>query len=112
MPGSFVSHLLLPALVALAGALAPLLVLHHALGHAMRARGAPRWRVGDTALVSPLLILGLFAGFALLAHGLGRAASDAATERAGGAHLAGCLAAAAGAFVMAGFGVRAVGKLY
>lgn len=112
MPGSFVAHLLVPGLVAAAGTLAPLLVLHRALVHAMRARGAPRWRLADTALVSPLLLLGLFAGFALLAHGLGRAASDLATGRAGEAHLAGCLLGAAGSFVVAGFGARAVGKLY
>jgi hypothetical protein len=107
-----VPFLVLPALVAAAGALAPLLVLHLALAHAMRARGAPRWRLGDTALVSPLLLLGLTAGFGLLAHGLGRAAWDAAAGHAGGAHLAACLAGAAGAFVVAGFGARAVGKLY
>lgn len=112
MPGPLVSRLLLPALVAAAGTLAPLLVLHLALGHAMRARGAPRWRVTDTALVSPLLLAGLFTGFALLAHALGRAASDAVAGRAGGAHMALCLLAAAGAFVVAGFGARAVGKLY
>ena len=103
---------MLPALVALAGALAPLLVLHLALAYAMRARGAPRWRLRDTALVSPLLLVGLTAGFGLLAHGLGRAAWDAAVGHAGGAHLAGCLAGAAGAFVVAGFGARAVGKLF
>ena len=103
--------LALPALVALAGVLAPLLVLHLALAHAMRARGAPRWRLRDTALVSPLLLLGLATGFGLLAHGLARAAADAAAGRAGAGHLALCLAGAAGAFVVAGFGARGVGKL-
>lgn len=116
MPAPSPSHpvpfVVLPALVALAGALAPLLVLHLALSHAMRARGAPRWRLRDSALVSPLLLLGLTAGFGLLAHALGRAAWDAAAGRAGGAHLAACLLGAASAFVVAGFGARAVGKLY
>lgn len=102
----------LPAAIAAAGAAAPVLVLHVALAHAMRARGHGRWRVRDTALVSPLLAGGLFVGFGMLAHGLARAASDAVTGRAGGVHLALCVAAAAAAFVVAGFGARAVGKLY
>jgi hypothetical protein len=109
---ALVSHWLLPALLALSGAAAPLLVLHLALGHAMRARGYARWRLRDTALVSPLLEGGLLVGFGALAHGLARAASDAATGHAGGAHLAGCVVVAGAAFVVAGFGARAVGKLY
>lgn len=112
MTGAFVSHWLLPALLALAGAAAPVLVLHLALGHAMRARGHARWHLSDTVLVSPLLVGGLLAGFGVLAHGLARAASDAAAGHPGTAHLAACLAAAAVAFVVAGFGARAVGKLY
>jgi uncharacterized protein involved in response to NO len=112
MAGIWVSHVALPATIAVAGALAPLLVLHVALAHTMRARGHPRWRVRDTALVSPLLAGGLFVAFGALAHGLGRAASDLAAGRAGAVHLLGCLAVAAAAFVVAGFGARAVGKLY
>ncbi len=113
MPAPWVSHLALPAAVALAGAVAPVLVLHVALGHAMRARGYARWRLRDTALVSPLLFGGLFVAFAALAHGLTRAAADAARGASGGGgHLAGCVLVAAGAFVVAGFGARAVGKLY
>lgn len=116
MTGAWVFHLGaqwgLPALLALAGAAAPLLVLHLALGHAMRARGYAHWRLGDTALVSPLLGGGLLVGFGALAHGLARAAADAAMGRVSGAHLAGCVVVAAVAFVVAGFGARAVGKLY
>ncbi len=112
MTDPLVSHAALPAAIAAAGAAAPVLVLHVALAHAMRARGHRRWRVRDTALVSPLLIGGLFVAFGALAHGLARSASDAAAGRAGGAHLAACLAVAAAAFVVAGFGARAVGKLY
>ena len=103
----------LSALVALAGAVAPAAVLHVALAHAMRARGLPRWRVVDTLLVSPLLFLALLTAFGALAHAVVRAAAEAA---AGGAvhqgHLAGALAVATVAFVVAGFGARAVGKLY
>lgn len=112
MPDRWVSTVLLTAAVAAAGAAAPVLVLHVAVGHAMRARGHARWRVRDTMLVSPLLLAGLFVGFAALAHGLARLASDATAGHHGGAHLAGSLLAAAVAFVVAGFGVRAVGKLY
>lgn len=103
--GDLVADLALPALVALAGAAAPAAVLHLALAHAMRARGLPRWRVADTLLVSPLLFLSLFAAFAALAHA-------ASAARGGGGELAASLAVAAGAFVAAGFGARAVGKLY
>ena len=103
---------LLPVLVALAGALAPGAVLHVALAHAMRARGLARWRLSDTLLVSPLLALGLFTAFGALAHAMSRAAVDAVTGRTGHAHLVGMLAIAAGAFVVAGFGARAIGKLY
>ncbi len=98
--------------VAVAGAAAPAAVLHLVLAHAMRARGLPRWRVADTLLVSPLLFLALLTGFAALAHAVARVAADAATGRATHADLFGSLAVAAGAFVVAGFGARAVGKLY
>ena len=112
MTAPWVSHVALPALVAAAGAAAPVLVLHVALAHAMRSRGHARWRVRDTALVSPLLVGGLLVAFGALAHGLARAASDAAAGGPGAAHLAACVAVAGAAFVVAGFGARAVGKLY
>ncbi len=113
-PAVPVAGLALTLLLAVAGTAAPALVLHLALGHAMRGRGLARWRLADTLLVSPLLFLGLFAGFGALAHGLGRAAAETAPGGggAGGAYLAQPLALAAGAFVVAGFGARAVGKLY
>lgn len=98
----------------LAEVLVALGVLHGAVGRAMRARGDARWRLRDTALVSPLLWLGLALCFASLNHGMLRYALDA--ERAGGhaglAHLAGTVAAAAAGLVIAWFGGRAVGKLY
>lgn len=103
---------LILVLVAVAGAAVPAGVLHLALAHAMRARGVPRWRVADTLLVSPLLFLALFAGFGALADAVARTAVAAATGRAAGVHVAGALAVAAGAFVVAAFGARAVGKLY
>lgn len=111
---AWLSHVALPGAIALAGAAAPVLVLHVALGHAMRARGHPRWRVRDTTLVSPLLAGGMFVGFGALASAAVRAASDApSTTGAGGsAGVAACAAVAAAAFVVAGFGARAIGKLY
>ena len=112
IPAAPLARVLLPTLVALAGAAAPAGVLHLALAHAMRARGLARWRLADTLLVSPLLLVGLFTGFGALAHGVSRAAVDATSGGAGSWHLAGSLAVAAGAFVVAAFGARAVGKLY
>jgi hypothetical protein len=109
MTGAQVSAVGLVVTIAAAGALAPVLVLHVALAHAMRARGHRRWRVRDTVLVSPLLAGGLLVAFGALASGLARAAGGGP---GGGAYLAGCVAAAASAFVVAGFGARAVGKLY
>lgn len=115
--GRLAAHFVAPLLLALLAAAASLVVLHVALGHAMRARrapgdGAPRWRLRDTLLVSPLLDGGLLVGFGALAHGLARLATDAAAGNVSWPHLAACVAVAAGAFVVAGFGVRAVGKLY
>jgi hypothetical protein len=108
----WVPHVGLPVLIAVAGATAPVLLLHVALAHAMRTRGYARWRVRDTALVSPLLVGGLLVAFAALAHGLARASADVRGGDDGGPHLLGCVAVAAAAFVVAGFGARAVGKLY
>ncbi len=110
MPDAWVSQLALPAAVALAGAAAPVLVLHVALGHAMRARGYASWRLRDSALVSPLLVGGLLVGFASLAHGVARAAADRPSVDV--QYLASCVVIAGVAFVVAGFGARAVGKLY
>ncbi len=86
-------------LLAVAETLVALGVLHGAVGRAMRARGDLRWRLRDTALVSPLLWVGLLLFFASLNRGL---------LRGGVLHL---VAAAAG-LVVAWFGGRAVGKLY
>jgi sterol desaturase/sphingolipid hydroxylase (fatty acid hydroxylase superfamily) len=117
MTGAQVSAVGLLVTVAAAGALAPVLVLHVALAHAMRARGHRRWRVRDTALVSPLLVGGLFVAFGALGRALAAAAAAGAGAPpagwlAAGWVPAGWLLAAVGGFVVAGFGARAVGKLY
>ena len=105
------SYLWLPLAVTLGETLVAVLVLHGAVGRAMRARGMA-WRVRDTALVSPLLVVGLLVFFAVLNHGMVRYALDTERGAAGTAHLAGTLAAAAVGLVMAWFGARAIGKLY
>ena len=101
----------LPLGVTLAEVLVALAVLHGAVGRGMRARGMP-WGMRDTALVSPLLLVGLFAFFGAVNHGMLRYALDAARGEAGGAHLAGSLGVALGGLVVAWFGGRSVGKLY
>ena len=87
-------------------------VLHGAVGRAMRARGDAVWWLRDTALVSPLLLLGLALFFAVVNHGMLRYALDTERGRAGGAHVAGTAVAAALGLVVAWFGGRSVGKLY
>jgi cytochrome bd-type quinol oxidase subunit 2 len=109
------SYLWLPLAVTLAEVLIALGVLHGAVGRAMRARGHARWRVRDTALVSPLLWLGLALCFASLNHGMLRYALDVERGHAGAihlTHLAGSAIVAALGLVIAWFGGRAVGKLY
>ena len=105
------SYLWLPLAITLAETLVAVLVLHGAVGRAMRARGMA-WRVRDTALVSPLLVVGLLVFFAVLNHGMVRYALDAERGHAGAGHLLGSIGAALVGLVMAWFGGRAVGKLY
>jgi len=106
------SYLLIPLAVTLAETLVVLGVLHGAVGRAMRARGDATWRLRDTALVSPLLFVGLFLCFASLNHGMLRYALDVERGVAGGPHLLTSAGAALGGLVVAWFGGRAVGKLY
>jgi len=106
------ASLWLPLAVTLAETLVALRVLHGAVGRAMRARGDAGWRLRDTALVSPLLLLGLALFFASLNHGMLRYALDVERGHRGVAHLAGTVAAATVGLVIAWFGGRAVGKLY
>jgi hypothetical protein len=105
------SYLWIPLAVTLGETLVALLVLHGAVGRAMRARGMT-WRVRETALVSPLLLVGLFLFFGALNHGMLRYALD--VERGGRdvPHFTGAVAVAAAGLVVAWFGGRSVGKLY
>lgn len=99
-------RLWVPLAAALAEVLVALRVLHGAVGRGMRARGMA-WRMRDTALVSPLLWVGLFVFFAALNHGMLCWALD---RDAGRLALAGGVAL--GGLAMGWFGGRAVGKLY
>jgi Ca2+/H+ antiporter len=105
------SHLWLPLGVTLGEVVVALLVLHGAVGHAMRARGMA-WRLADSALVSPLLLVGLALFFGAINHGMLRYALDVARGHASGTHLAAMLVVSLGGLVVAWFGGRAVGKLY
>lgn len=105
------SYLWLPLAVTLAECLVALWVLHGAVGRAMRARGMA-WRARDTALVTPLLWVGLFLFFGSLNHAMLRYALDVERGGADLVHLAGMIAAAGVGLVIAWFGGRAVGKLY
>ena len=105
------SYLWIPLAATLGETLVALLVLHGALGRAMRARGMT-WRLRDTALVSPLLLVGLFVFFGALNHGMLRYALDVERGHRGAAHLAGTVVVAGAGLVIAWFGGRAVGKLY
>jgi hypothetical protein len=87
-------------------------VLHAGVGRAMRARGVTPWRVRETALVSPLLLVGLLVFFFFANHGMLRYALDGRGGAAGITHAVETTAAAVTGLVMAWFGARAVGKLY
>ena len=105
------SHLWLPLATTLGEVLVALAVLHGAVGRAMRALGMA-WGVRDTALVSPLLWVGLFVAFGSVNHGMLRYALDVERGAGGAGHLAGTVGVALGGLVVAWFGARAVGKLY
>jgi hypothetical protein len=105
------AHLWLPLGVTLGEVVVALLVLHGAVGRAMRARGMA-WRLADTALVSPLLLAGLAVFFGAINHGMLRYALDTERGDAAGTHLAATTVVSLGGLVVAWFGGRAVGKLY
>jgi len=105
------AYLWLPLVVTLGETLVALLVLHGAVGRAMRSRGMT-WRLRDTALVSPLLLVGLFLFFGAMNHGMLRYSLDVERRARDVAHLGVSVAIAGGGLVIAWFGGRSVGKLY
>ena len=106
------SYLWLPLAVTLVELLVVLAVLHGAVGRAMWARGDAGWGLRDTALVSPLLLIGLALCFATMNHGMLRYALDVERAHPGALHLMGSIVVAGVGLVIAWFGARAVGKLY
>ena len=79
-------------------------VVHRLVRQPMRARGLPRWTVGDTLLTSPLF----FAGLALF---LGATNGGILAVATGAGSIVRWALAGAG-LLAAAFGVRAFGKLY
>jgi hypothetical protein len=86
--------------------------LHVPLARAMRERGLPRWRLRDTALVSPLTLLGALLALGSANHGMARLAFDVAEGHAHLGHAWLTLGVAAAGGVIAWFGLRAVAKLF
>ena len=112
MPPLAVALRVVPALLALLEVGVVLAVLHVAVRAAMRARGLSTWRLRDTALTAPLLLVALTVAFGAINHGVARLAMDVWRGHPWGAHLAAVAAVLAAALLTAGFGARAVGKLY
>jgi hypothetical protein len=112
MPPLAVALRVVPALLALLEVGVVLGVLHVALASTMRARGHAAWRLRDTALTVPLLTVALAVAFGAINHGVARLALDLGRGHAWGTHAALTVGVLAVALVVAGFGARAVRKLY
>lgn len=112
MPPFRIALRVVPGVLALAELALLVALLHVPIGHAMRARGLPRWRLRDTALVSPLALLGALLFLASVNHAMARLAFDVAQGRVQVGHALLSAGMAAVGLLMAGFGARAIGKLY
>ena len=112
MPPLALALRVVPAALALVEVGVVLAVLHLALSETMRARGYAAWRVRDTALTVPLLLVALAVAFGAINHGLARLAMDVWRGHHWGPHAAGIVAVLVVALVVAAFGARAVRKLF
>lgn len=101
-----------PAALALLQVGVVLGVLHVPVAAAMRARGLASWRLRDTALTVPLLLVALAVAFGAVNHGVARLALDVGRGHPWGAHAAATAVALAVALVVAAFGARAIRKLF
>jgi hypothetical protein len=101
-----------PGALALLELLLVVALLHVPIAHAMRERGLPEWRVRDTALVSPLCLVGTLLFLLSVNHGMARFAFDTAQGQSHPAHAGLLTAVGVAGIVIAAFGARAVGKLY
>ena len=103
---------LVPGVVALIELALLVALLHVPIRHAMRERGLPEWRLRDTALASPLALVGALLFLVSVNHGMARLAFDTAEGHSHPEHAA--LVAAVGVLgaVIGAFGARAIGKLF
>jgi hypothetical protein len=101
-----------PGALALVELLLVVALLHVPIGHAMRARGLPEWRLRDTALVSPLCLVGALLFLVSVNHGMARLAFDTAQGHSHLGHVWLVTGVGALGVVIAAFGARAIGKLY
>ena len=86
--------------------------LHVPLARAMRERGLPRWRLRDTALASPLALVGALLFLVSVNHGMARLAFDTAEGHSHMGHVAAVVAVGLLGVVIAAFGARSIGKLF
>lgn len=112
MPPLALALRVVPAALALVEVGVVLAVLHLALSETMRARGYAAWRVRDTALTVPLLLVALAVAFGAINHGLARLAMDVWRGHHWAPHAAGIVAVLMLALTVAAFGARAVRKLF
>ena len=101
-----------PGALALLELLLVLALLHVPIGHAMRARGLPEWRLRDTALVSPLCLVGTLLFLVSVNHGMARLAFDTAEGHSHPEHVALVVGMGVIGAVVGAFGARAIGKLF
>lgn len=87
-------------------------LLHVPIGHAMRERGLPEWRVRDTALASPLCLVGTLLFLVSVNHGMARLAFDTAQGHSHPGHVALVASVGLAGVVIAALGARAIGKLF
>lgn len=112
MPPFRIALRVVPGALALLELLLVLALLHVPIGHAMRARGLPAWRLRDTALVSPLCLGGTLLFLLSVNHGMARFAFDTALGHSHPEHVALVAGMGLAGVVVAAFGVRAIGKLF
>lgn len=112
MPSLALALRVVPAVLALVEVGVVLGVLHLTVSETMRARGYAAWRVRDTALTVPLLLVALAVAFGAINHGVARLAMDVWRGHRWGPHASAVAAVLAVALVVAAFGARAVRKLF
>ena len=103
---------LVPGALALIELALVVALLHVPIRHAMRERGLPEWRLRDTALASPLALVGTLLFLVSVNHGMARLAFDVAEGHSHMGHVAAVVAVGLAGVVIAAFGARSIGKLF